>query len=138
MNTKVLLAVGLLVAAVVIGVTSFKKTMTPYIGFAEARAASGQVQVNGTLADKNYVLKKEEQYLRFSLKDTKGDVMPVVYRGVIPGNFDQAVSIVAIGQYQGDHFEASQLLVKCPSKYQAEAEKGARHPEGVPKQGVTS
>jgi cytochrome c-type biogenesis protein CcmE len=114
MNTKVLLAIGLLVAAVVIGVTSFKKTMTPYIGFAEA------------------------QFLRFSLKDTKGDVMPVVYRGVIPGNFDQAVSIVAIGQYQGDHFEASQLLVKCPSKYQAEAEKGARHPEGVSKQGVTS
>mgnify|MGYP003525548761 CR=1 FL=1 len=55
MNTKVLLAVGLLASAVVIGVTSFKQTMTPYIGFSEARAASGQVQVNGVLADKNYV-----------------------------------------------------------------------------------
>jgi cytochrome c-type biogenesis protein CcmE len=121
MNTKVFLAVGLLAAAVVIGVTSFKQTMTPYIGFKEARSASGQVQVNGTLASKDYVLKKEEQYLRFSLRDPKGDVMPVEYRGVIPGNFDQAVSIVAIGKYQGDHFEASQLLVKCPSKYQAMA-----------------
>lgn len=129
MNTKVLLAVGLLASAVVIGVTSFKQTMTPYIGFKEARQASGQVQVNGKLADKDYVLKKEEQYLRFSLKDPNGDVMPVVYRGVIPGNFDQAVSIVAIGRYQGDHFEANQLLVKCPSKYQA-AE--GQHPEGVP------
>jgi cytochrome c-type biogenesis protein CcmE len=129
MNTKVLLAVGLLASAVVIGVTSFKQTMTPYIGFAEARAASGQVQVNGVLADKNYVLKQEEQYLRFSLKDPKGDVMPVEYRGVIPGNFDQAVSIVAIGRYEGDHFEASQLLVKCPSKYQAME---GTHPEGVP------
>ena len=134
MNTKVLLAVGLLAAAVVIGVTSFKQTMTPYIGFQEARKASGQVQVNGTLASKDYVLKKEEQYLRFSLKDPKGDVMPVEYRGVIPGNFDQAVSIVAIGEYKGDHFEANQLLVKCPSKYQA-AE--GKHPEGVP-QGQTS
>lgn len=129
MNTKVLLAVGLLAAAVVIGVTSFKQTMTPYIGFAEARAASGQVQVNGVLADKNYVLNPQEQYLRFSLKDSKGDVMRVEYRGVIPGNFDQAVSIVAIGQYKGDHFEASQLLVKCPSKYQAME---GKHPEGVP------
>ena len=138
MNTKVLLAVGLLAAAVVIGVTSFKQTMTPYIGFAEARSASGQVQVNGVLADKDYVLKKEEQYLRFSLKDPKGDVMPVEYRGVIPGNFDQAVSIVAIGQFQGDHFEASQLLVKCPSKYQAEGDKGGTHPDGVPTEGVTS
>lgn len=121
MNTKVMLAIGLLAAAVVIGVTSFKQTMTPYIGFKEARSASGQVQVNGVLASKDYVLKQEEQYLRFSLKDPKGDVMPVEYRGVIPGNFDQAVSIVAIGQFKGDHFEASQLLVKCPSKYQAMA-----------------
>jgi cytochrome c-type biogenesis protein CcmE len=121
MNAKVLLAVGLLAAAIVIGVTSFKQTMTPYIGFKEARTASGLVQVNGTLASKDYVLKQEEQYLSFSLKDAKGDVMPVEYRGVIPGNFDQAVSIVAIGKFEGNHFEASQLLVKCPSKYQAMA-----------------
>jgi cytochrome c-type biogenesis protein CcmE len=121
MNVKVLLAVGLLVAAIAIGLTSFKQTMTPYIGFSEARAASGMVQVNGTLANKDYVINKEEQFLKFSLKDAKGDVMPVEYRGVIPGNFDQAVSIVAIGQFKGDHFEANQLLVKCPSKYQAMA-----------------
>jgi len=121
MNVKVLLAAGLLVAAIAIGVTSFKQTMTPYIGFAEARTASGLVQVNGTLADKNYVLKPQEQYMRFNLRDAKGDVMPVEYRGVIPGNFDQAVAIVAIGQYESGHFEANQLLVKCPSKYQAMA-----------------
>ncbi len=121
MNIKVILAVGLLVAAIAIGVTSFKQTMTPYIGFAEARTASGLVQVNGTLADKNYVLNAQEQFMRFNLRDAKGDVMPVEYRGVIPGNFDQAVAIVAIGQYQAGHFEASQLLVKCPSKYQAMA-----------------
>jgi len=123
MNLKVLLAIGLLVAAMVIGLTSFRQTMTPYIGFAEAKSASGQVQVNGVLADKNYVLKPQEQYLRFNLKDSHGEVMPVEYRGVIPGNFDQAVSVVAIGQYRAGHFEASQLLVKCPSKYQAMAEK---------------
>ena len=125
MNLKVAVALGLLVAAVAIGVTSFRKTMTPYISFREARRASGSmVQVNGTLADKNYVLKQEEQYLKFNLKDAQGDVLPVEYRGVIPGNFDQATAIVAIGRYHADHFEADQLLVKCPSKYQAEAEKG--------------
>lgn len=119
MNLKVGIALILLAVAIGVGVTSFKKTVTPYIGFAEARvASSGFVQVNGTLASKDYVLKAEEQYLSFSLKDEKGDVLPVVYRGTIPGNFDQAVSIVAIGAYKGDHFEADQLLVKCPSKYQ--------------------
>lgn len=125
MNVKVLLAVALLLVAVGVGVTSFKKSMTPYISFAEARHASGLVQVNGKLADKNYVLKRDEQFLEFKLRDSKDEVLPVVYRGVIPGNFDQAVSIVAIGHYAGDHFEAENLLVKCPSKYQAEAEKQA-------------
>ena len=76
------------------------------------------------LADKNYVLKRDEQFLEFKLKDSHEEVMPVIYRGVIPGNFDQATSIVAIGRYKDGHFEAEQLLVKCPSKYQAEAEKG--------------
>jgi len=126
MSPKVIVAIVLLAVAAGVGVTSFKKTMTPYIGFAEARTASGLVQVNGKLADKDYVLKPEEQFLRFKLRDEKGDVMPVEYRGVIPGNFDQAVSVVAIGRFQGDHFEAQQLLVKCPSKYQAEAERQAK------------
>jgi len=126
MSMKVLIAVVLLAVAGVVGVSSFKRTMTPYIGFAEAKKSSGLVQVNGKLADKDYVLKPAEQFLRFKLRDEKGDVMPVEYRGVIPGNFDQAVSVVAIGKFQGDHFEAQQLLVKCPSKYQAEADKQAK------------
>jgi len=126
MNFKIIVAVVLLAVAGAFGVTSFKKTMTPYIGFTEARSASGLVQVNGKLANKDYILKPQEQFLRFNLRDDHGEVMPVEYRGVIPGNFDQAVSVVAIGKYQGDHFEAQQLLVKCPSKYQSEAEKAAK------------
>jgi cytochrome c-type biogenesis protein CcmE len=123
MNVKVVLALALLAVAIGIGVTSFKKSVTPYISFAEAKRSSGLVQVNGVLADKQYVLKTNEQYLSFRLKDDHGQVMPVVFRGVVPGNFDQATSIVAIGHWQAEQFEAEQLLVKCPSKYQAEAEK---------------
>ena len=123
MNLKVIVALALVVIAVVIGVNSFNKTVTPYISFTEARRSSGLVQVNGVLADKQYVLKQEEQYLSFRLRDAHGEVLPVEYRGVIPGNFDQATSIVAIGRYQDGKFAAEQLLVKCPSKYQAEADK---------------
>ena len=123
MNLKAMLAVVLLVVATAIGITSFKKSVTPYISFAEARQASGLVQVNGILADKQYVLKPTEQFLSFRLKDSKGEILPVEFHGVIPGNFDQATSIVAIGHYRDGTFTAEQLLVKCPSKYQAEAEK---------------
>ena len=123
MNVKVIVGVALLAVAAVFGVTSFKKSMTPYVSFHEAKRAAGMVQVNGTLADKNYVMKPSEQFLEFKLRDGSGEVMTVEYRGVIPGNFDQATSIVAIGRYSGERFAADQLLVKCPSKYQAEAEK---------------
>ena len=126
MNLKAVLALALVVVAVVIGVRSFNKTVTPYISFAEARRSSGLVQVNGVMADKEYVMKKEEQFLSFRLRDARGEVLPIEYRGVIPGNFDQATSIVAIGRYQDGKFQAEQLLVKCPSKYQAEAEKAGR------------
>ena len=124
MNVKIVLAIVLLAVAAGFGITSFRKTMTPYISFAEARNASGMVQVNGVLANKNYVMKQDEQFLKFDLKDSNGEVMNVEYRGVIPGNFDQAISIVAIGRYKDGTFAADQLLVKCPSKYQAEAEQG--------------
>lgn len=126
MNLKVVVALILIAVATVIGVSSFKKTVTPYISFAEARRSSGMVQVNGVLADKEYVVNQDRQYLSFRLRDEKGEVMPVEYHGVIPGNFDQATSIVAIGHYQAGKFTADQLLVKCPSKYQAEAEKTGR------------
>src|SRR5207237_9704281 len=102
---RILLALLLLGIALVFGYSSFRKSMTPYIAFDEAKRSTGLVQVNGTLADKDYVLRKEQQYLRFDLKDAKNEVMPVVYRGVIPGNFDQATSIVAIGRYDQGHFE---------------------------------
>jgi cytochrome c-type biogenesis protein CcmE len=123
MNLKAVLALTMVVLAVVIGVSSFNKTVTPYISFAEARRSSGLVQVTGVLADKQYVMKQQEQFLSFRLRDARGEVLPIEYHGVIPGNFDQATSIVAIGRYHDGKFTAEQLLVKCPSKYQAEAEK---------------
>ena len=36
------------------------------------------------------------------------------------------MSVLVIGKFQGDHFEAQQLLVKCPSKYQAAADRAAK------------
>jgi cytochrome c-type biogenesis protein CcmE len=50
--------------------------------------------------------------------------MTVHYNGVKPGNFEEAVQIVAVGTYHQGVFEAEQLLVKCPSKYQGIEEAG--------------
>ena len=47
-----------------------------------------------------------------------GDTMTVLYKGIKPGNFEEAIQIVAVGNYDEGVFRAEQLLVKCPSKYQ--------------------
>jgi len=109
---------------VVLGVTAFQKTLTPYLSFDEARKARGVVQVMGGLDKESDRYNTARQELSFDLLDSSGRRMPVVYRGIRPGNFRDAISIVAIGRYRDGHVDAEKLLVKCPSKYQgAEVEK---------------
>jgi cytochrome c-type biogenesis protein CcmE len=109
---------------VVLGVTAFQKTLTPYLSFDEARKARGVVQVMGGLDKDSDRYNTARQELSFDLLDSGGRRMPVVYRGIRPGNFRDAISIVAIGRYRDGHVDAEKLLVKCPSKYQgAEVEK---------------
>ena len=118
------IAAALTLAFVGFGLTAFQKTLTPYLSFDEAKKARGVVQVMGALDKQSdrYDAAKEE--LSFDLVDPEGRRMPVAYRGIRPGNFKDAISIVAIGRYREGRIEAEKLLVKCPSKYQgAEVEK---------------
>lgn len=106
------------------GVTAFQKTLTPYLSFDEARKARGIVQVMGSLDKQSDRYDTGLQELSFDLLDSSSRRMMVVYRGIKPANFKDAISIVAIGRYQKGRIEAEKLLVKCPSKYQgAEIEK---------------
>ena len=124
MKKGYVVAAGLAVAFVLLGVTSFTKTLTPYLSFDEARKAKGAVQVMGSLDKASDQYDTARQELRFDLIDPIGNRMPVTYRGIKPGNFKDAISIVAIGPYRNGRIEAEKLLVKCPSKYQgAEVEK---------------
>jgi cytochrome c-type biogenesis protein CcmE len=118
------IATVLALAFVALGVTAFQKTLTPYLNFDEARKSRGVVQVMGALDKTSDRYDTASQELSFSLLDEHGRSMPVAYRGIKPGNFKDAISIVAIGRYQNGRIEAEKLLVKCPSKYQgAEVEK---------------
>jgi cytochrome c-type biogenesis protein CcmE len=115
---------GFALVFVALGVTAFQKTLTPYVSFEEARKSKGVVQVMGSLDKTSDQYDTAREELRFELLDTAGNRMPVSYRGIKPGNFKDAISIVAIGSYKSGRIEAEKLLVKCPSKYQgSEVEK---------------
>lgn len=99
--------------------TSFRQTLTPYVAFEEARKMSRTSQVAGGL------VKGSSSYadgaLTFTIREpSTGSTLPIRYRGVKPANFEEALSVVAIGRYspRDGVMEADQLLVKCPSKYQ--------------------
>ena len=119
---------------VVLGLTAFQKTLTPYLSFDEARKAKGTVQIMGALDKESDRYDTASQELSFDLLDQKGGRIRVAYRGTKPGNFKDAVSVVAIGRYAGGRIDAEKLLVKCPSKYQgAEVEKAySSKPAPVP------
>jgi cytochrome c-type biogenesis protein CcmE len=115
------IAGGLAAAFVLLGVTSFTRTLTPYLTFGKAR---GVVQVMGSLDRTSDRYDTVSQRLAFDLVDDRGRRMPVSYGGTRPANFRDAISIVAIGRYRDGRIEAEKLLVKCPSKYQgAEVER---------------
>ena len=113
-------AVGgvLVVAFLAYGTTSFKSNLTPYVSFEEATRTERKVQVAGGLLENSTKYIDESEQLSFTIVEEGGDSMPVLYEGVKPGNFEEAIQIVAIGNYKDGTFHAEQLLVKCPSKYQ--------------------
>jgi cytochrome c-type biogenesis protein CcmE len=118
------IAAVMTLAFVGFGLSAFQKTLTPYLSFDDAKKAKGVVQVMGALDKESDRYDDKSEQLSFELVDPNGHRMPVVYRGLRPGNFKDAISIVAIGRYQDGRIEAEKLLVKCPSKYQgAEVEK---------------
>ena len=124
MKKGYLIAIALAIAFVGLGLTAFQKTLTPYLSFDEAKKARGVVQVMGALDKQSDKYDAAKEELSFDLVDAEGRRMPVSYRGIRPGNFKDAISIVAIGRYHEGRIDAEKLLVKCPSKYQgAEVEK---------------
>ena len=113
-------AVGavLVVAFLAYGTTSFKSNLTPYVSFEEAARSGKKVQVAGGLVENSTEYLDASEELSFAMVDEEGHTLTVHYNGIKPGNFEEAVQIVAVGTYHQGVFEAEQLLVKCPSKYQ--------------------
>jgi cytochrome c-type biogenesis protein CcmE len=114
------ISLGVVVIAAGVGLMSLVTGggVTPYVGFDEARASRGNVQVMGDIISGQSSYEVQGGSFSFYISDANGDRMRVVYSGTKPGNFDQATSVVCVGRYVNDTFHADKLLVKCPSKYQ--------------------
>jgi cytochrome c-type biogenesis protein CcmE len=104
----------------VMAMHSFKSTLTAYVSVKEAKASKRPVQVAGIAVKDTQRYDLKSNNLVFTLREDSGDQMVVEYDGPRPANFDEVTKVVAIGQYKPEEqvFQARELLVKCPSKYE--------------------
>lgn len=75
------------------------------------------VRVTGLVVGQTIDWDPQELILRFEIAD-EGGSLPIVYQGARPDMFGDDAETVVEGKYVSSGlFEASTLLLKCPSKY---------------------
>lgn len=117
-----IIAIGMI--AVAIGLLiSLSGDVSTYSSFAKAEASGGVVKIAGQLA-KDKEMKYEPQvdpnYFSFHLTDDDGAERKVVLLAAKPQDFEKSEQIVLTGQMKEDTFVATDMLMKCPSKYKDE------------------
>jgi cytochrome c-type biogenesis protein CcmE len=110
-----------LIAAAIGAIVSSYGDASTYESFSVAAENPGEeFHVVGTLnrdKEKHYDPKTDPNYFTFYLVDEKGRESKVIYRAPEPQDFERSEKVVIIGKMNGEAFEASKILLKCPSKY---------------------
>jgi cytochrome c-type biogenesis protein CcmE len=122
----------LIVIAVAIGIiVSTADDASTYVGFDEAMAMSTsgnnkEIHVVGQLKKDHsgdiIGIREGEDKVSFSfiMVDDSGKEQEVNYNQPMPPDFTRSEKVVVIGSYNGEVFNASKIILKCPSKYQEE------------------
>lgn len=120
----------LVVIAIAISIiVSTADDASTYVGFSEAWAMSTsgnkkEIHVVGQLKkdqDGHIIgIKEGEDRVSFSfiMVDDEGKEQQVNYNQPMPPDFTRSEKVVVIGKFNGDTFNASKIILKCPSKYQ--------------------
>ncbi len=125
---KLVSGIGVILLLVVIGFSALDGFASPYKTVSDVASNPGdytgrQVQVEGFVVIES--ISWEPPILTFTMTDRVNE-LDVHYEGVLPGSFpvvnvgsESEIDVVAIGSMTlAGEFEAGQILVKCPSKYE--------------------
>ena len=117
-----IIAIAMIIVAIAM-LMSASGDMSTYATFKDAANSSGKVKIAGQLSkDKEmfYNPSEDPNYFTFFIKDSEGEERKVVLGAAKPQDFELSEQIVVTGKLRGDEFIASDLLMKCPSKYKDE------------------
>ena len=122
MKNSHIIAIIMIVAAIGIFINSGSDT-TSFSSFREAEVAGKTVKVSGDLVKSKemyYNPREDANFFSFYMSDDEGEVRQVVLRNEKPQDFERSENIVVTGKMQDGKFLASDMLLKCPSKYKDE------------------
>jgi len=120
--------IGGVVVVAVIGIliaTSFSGSTSDYLTIAEVIALepdqARDSRVAGEIVPNSIEWSTRDLHLTFTIEDETG-TLPISYHGPQPDMLVDAVEAVVVGKYDpaAQAFEAEELLMKCPSKYEEE------------------
>jgi cytochrome c-type biogenesis protein CcmE len=115
---KTLIGVALLGGFFSLVLLSFGKKVGGYMNFGEAAASGAEAHVVGQWVREQPVrYDPNRNVFTFYMRDAVGKVQRVDYPNPKPANFEEAEQLVVIGRMEGEVFQAREILIKCPSKY---------------------
>lgn len=128
MSSTMKFIIGGVVVVAVIGIliaTSFSGSTSDYLTIAEVIALepdqARDSRVAGEIVPNSIEWSTRDLHLTFTIEDETG-TLPISYHGPQPDMLVDAVEAVVVGKYDpaAQAFEAEELLMKCPSKYEEE------------------
>ena len=123
MKKSYLLALAMVLTAGGLIFFSGGADVVAYSNFAEAAVTDARVKLVGTLVkDKpmEYDPLTNPDLFSFYLQDQDGTERRVTLTQAKPQDFEMSESIVLTGQMAGEEFIATDIQMKCPSKYKDE------------------
>lgn len=101
---------------------AFVNNASVFVTVAQAKVSSGdRLQLYGEIVKDSVTHDLTDKAILFRLKDPTGATVMVRHVGEPPENMATATHIVAVGSMKGNEFLSTQLLIKCPSKYEGVA-----------------
>jgi cytochrome c-type biogenesis protein CcmE len=123
MKPRVIVAAVIVIGFIIFGSYSFMESNVEYTDIDGALKKGKTVQLKGTWnRDRESAFDPATSTFTFYLLDDHGKECRVVLDGAAPNNFEMATAVVAKGRFTKDgYFHATEVLTKCPSKYEADA-----------------
>ncbi|MCX6135197.1 MAG: cytochrome c maturation protein CcmE [Ignavibacteriales bacterium] len=123
MKLKIIIGGIVVIAGIILGALNFVESNVEYANFSAAEKMSKKVQVKGEwVKEQGTSFDADKVKFSFYMKDDANRVAKVVLDGAKPNNFEMATSVVAKGKFVNGEFHATDVLTKCPSKYEGTSE----------------